>query len=606
MSAAAPLSRYELLERLAVGGMAELYKARRVGAHGFHKPVVIKKILPHLASDRTFVSMFIDEAQISAHLDHPKIVQIVELESVGDELFIAMEYVEGIDALQLMRRCRKAKRLVPPEIAVHIAHEVLDALDYAHSATDENGAPLGIVHRDISPGNVLISKRGNVKLTDFGIAQAAARRHKTESGTLKGKYSYMAPEQVAGAPADPRSDLFSVSIVLSELLIGRRLFAAKADLEILMMVRDAKTGRLDRYGAHIDPELRILLDMGLERRPEDRYQDAARFRDALGDWLYTGGERVRPRDVANFIAELPEIPRKLYEEDEISELIEKPTVSDRGSSPKRYDHIGVKISEGIPEPVERAISEPVGISDGEAPGQDAPPTRAGDFSQQSPLALLWELAIARKTGRLLIEDDGVVKEAYFEHGHPVFVRSNLPSERFGEYLVTKGILVRPQLESALEQMQEHGGRLGATLVALNLLRPLDAVRNLSGQVAEKLIRICPWRSGTYRWYAGERNPWPAVELHLDTYQIIGQGVERFPIPVLDGWMRSLSDRYMKSGLPRIELSRFGQGSKLGYVFNLLDGKHTVAELASRFSAHDRIVFVRLLYLLHVCELATLS
>src|SRR5262249_21265938 len=255
--------RYQLVERLAVGGMAELFKARVVGAHGFQKPVVIKKILPHLAVDANFVSMFIDEAKITARLEHPKIAQVLELGTIQDHLYIAMEYVEGVDALGVLRACAQRKQPLPAHVAVHIAHEVLDALDYAHQARDDDGRPLGIVHRDISPSNVLISRRGDVKLADFGIAHALDRQGKTQAGMLKGKYGYMSPQQVVGAGLASRSDLFSVGILLTEMLMGRRLFTAPNELDVLLMVRDVKLDRLDKYGGHIEPDLKAIVLRGL-------------------------------------------------------------------------------------------------------------------------------------------------------------------------------------------------------------------------------------------------------------------------------------------------------------------------------------------------------
>src|SRR5262250_1930134 len=251
--------RYQLLERLAIGGMAELFKARVVGAHGFQKTVVIKKILPHLAGDASFVNMFIDEAKITARLDHPKIAQVLELGTLADNLYIAMEFVEGVDALAILRSFAQRKLPIPAHLAVHICHEVLDALDYAHQVRDDSGKPLGIVHRDISPSNVLISRRGDVKLADFGIAHALDRQQRTQAGMLKGKYGYMSPEQVIGGDLDARSDLFSVGIILSEMLMGRRLFTAPNELDVLLMVRDVRLERLDKYGVHIEPDLRAII-----------------------------------------------------------------------------------------------------------------------------------------------------------------------------------------------------------------------------------------------------------------------------------------------------------------------------------------------------------
>jgi serine/threonine protein kinase len=229
--------------------MAELLKARATGQHGFEKMVALKKILPHLANDPQFVEMFYDEARLTAQLDHPNIVQVFELGTDSDTPYIAMQFVDGLDVLGLLRECARAQIRLPADLAALIARDVLDALDYAHNAIASDGKPLGIVHRDISPGNVLLSWRGDVKLTDFGIARAAERRHKTEAGTLKGKYGYMSPEQVSGAEVDPRSDLFSVGILLAEMVMARRLFTSTNDLDILLMVRDARLDRLHKYAS---------------------------------------------------------------------------------------------------------------------------------------------------------------------------------------------------------------------------------------------------------------------------------------------------------------------------------------------------------------------
>ncbi len=288
------IGRYQILDRLAVGGMAELFKAKLEGNLGFEKLVAIKKILPHLADDRSFVEMFIDEARITAQLDHPHIVQVFELGTDSDTPYIAMQYVDGLDVLALLRECARAQIRLPADLAALIARDVLDALDYAHHATDTRGRPLGIIHRDISPGNVLLSWRGDVKLTDFGIARAAERRHKTEAGTLKGKYGYMSPEQVSSGEVDPRSDLFSVGILLAEMVMARRLFTSTNDLDILLMVRDARLDRLHKYASEFPVELRVLTVRALQRRPEDRWQSAAQFRDALDEWIV----RTTPRDLA--------------------------------------------------------------------------------------------------------------------------------------------------------------------------------------------------------------------------------------------------------------------------------------------------------------------
>ncbi|MEO8552961.1 MAG: serine/threonine-protein kinase, partial [Kofleriaceae bacterium] len=298
--------RYQLVERLAMGGMAELFVATSPGEHGFQKKVVIKRLLPHLGVDDTYKNMFIDEAKLTARLVHPKIAQTFELGRVDQDLFIAMEFVDGIDVLALLREFAQRRRRVDPQLAAWIAHEVLDALDYAHNVRDDQGRTLGIVHRDISPSNVLLSNRGDVKLVDFGIARAKDpdRAHKSKTGTLKGKYGYMSPEQVIEMPLDGRSDVFSVGVVLAELLTGRRLFAAANELDVLLMVRDAKLTRFDKYGHEIEHGLQGIVRKALKKSVEERYAHAAAFRDAISEWLFEHRHRMTNKMVADVVAEL--------------------------------------------------------------------------------------------------------------------------------------------------------------------------------------------------------------------------------------------------------------------------------------------------------------
>lgn len=286
----APFGRYHLLSRLAVGGMAELYLARAVDAPADAPFAVLKRLLPHLAAQRDYINMFLDEARLSSQLDHPGLIHIYEFGRCDGEYFIAMEFVDGVDVLTMLRECAALGRRMAPEIGVFIAHRFLDALDYVHARLDAEGQPLHIVHRDVSPSNVLVSQTGEVKLIDFGIARAEQRLHRTRAGLLKGKVGYMSPEQVSRTEIDSRSDIFSAGVVLAELLMGRRLFVAPRELDTLLMVRYARLDRLDRHGHHIDAEMQAILRRALRQEPADRYATAAEFRDALGAWL-----RNRPR-----------------------------------------------------------------------------------------------------------------------------------------------------------------------------------------------------------------------------------------------------------------------------------------------------------------------
>ncbi len=298
-----------MVERIAVGGMAEIFLATAGGAEGFARKVVVKRLLPHMKDDSQFNAMFIDEAKLTAQLTHPKIAQTYELGKQGEQLYIVMEYIDGIDALAMLRECALRRIRVPAKVAVHIAHEVLDALDFAHGQVDDRGEPLGIVHRDVSPSNILLSVRGDIKLVDFGIARASAQSHKTQAGTLKGKYGYMSPEQVMENNIDCRSDIFSVGIVLAEMLTGRRLFAAANELDVLLMVRDVKLDRLEKYGKEIPGDLLSILTRALEKKREDRPQTAGIFRDELSEWMFANQCRVSSRDISEVVATLYEDAR---------------------------------------------------------------------------------------------------------------------------------------------------------------------------------------------------------------------------------------------------------------------------------------------------------
>ena len=296
--------RYQLVERLAVGGMAELYLAEVKGEHGFAKKVVIKRILPHLASDPHFTQMFIAEAKITARLSHPRIAQTHRLGQEDGNLYIEMEYVDGLDVLAMLRECAHRRVRLPPEVSAYIVKDMLDGLDYAHKLTDDDGRPLCVVHRDVSPSNILVSRRGNVKLVDFGIAHAAQSEQHTQAGTLKGKYGYMSPEQVLGEGVSPQSDLFSVGVVLAEMLMGRRLFAAPNELDVLLMVRDVNLSRLERYGEHIPPGLASILRRALRKAPDERFDSAAAFRDALDEWIFESRVRVTSSMIGELVESL--------------------------------------------------------------------------------------------------------------------------------------------------------------------------------------------------------------------------------------------------------------------------------------------------------------
>ncbi|HLB94649.1 MAG TPA: protein kinase [Nitrospiria bacterium] len=276
--------KYLLIDKIGTGGMAEVYLAKQSGLKGFEKVVAIKRILPHLTQDPEFISMFINEAKLAALLTHQNIVQIFDLGHLEDFYYIAMEYVMGKDLRTLLHRAKTVNKPLFIGQVLSIVTKICAGLDYAHRKKDLNGQDLSLVHRDISPQNVLVSYEGEVKLVDFGIAKAASQSSETRTGFLKGKLSYMAPEQAWGKPVDRRTDIFAMGIVLYEMLTGHKLFKGDNDFNTLEKIREAKVEPPPtQLNAHISEELEAIILKALAREPKDRFQSAAEFLMALED-----------------------------------------------------------------------------------------------------------------------------------------------------------------------------------------------------------------------------------------------------------------------------------------------------------------------------------
>ena len=293
--------RYELLKRLAGGGMGEVYLARQRGIDGFQKLLVIKTLLPHLCEDEEFITMFKDEARVTAQLIHPNICQVFEFEQVSGVFYMAMEYLRGEDLRRLWKACEQRGTPLRVPLICRVIADAAAGLDFAHSLRDNTGAPYHIVHRDISPQNILVTFEGGVKVIDFGVAKAAGRAQHTRTGALKGKYSYMSPEQVAGSDVDGRSDIFALGIVLHELLTGRRLFKADSDVQTLARVRECNVPPPSRLNPQLPPGVDQIVLKALAKNPDDRYATAQEFRLALEDWLIQGRMSASSAHLAEFL-----------------------------------------------------------------------------------------------------------------------------------------------------------------------------------------------------------------------------------------------------------------------------------------------------------------
>ena len=300
--------RFELLDRIGIGGMAEVWRARVAGVGGFEKILVVKKILPAFAQNKTFVDMLLAEARLCAVLQHANIVQTYENGEIDGNYYIAMEYVAGPDLFKVLSRSTQVQIRIPTELCLFIAAETAKGLHYAHNAKDHYGRPLHIIHRDVSPSNIIISEAGEVKVMDFGVARATPggqpADNATRSGVLKGKLGYMSPEQVTGQPFDHRSDIFSLGIILYESLTLKRLFLAKTDLETLVNIRDARLEHKFKKHAYIEEPVRDVLRRALSRDVNERYPTAMAMHDDIMTLLFQQKIQVSNNGLSNFITKL--------------------------------------------------------------------------------------------------------------------------------------------------------------------------------------------------------------------------------------------------------------------------------------------------------------
>ena len=383
---------YELMEVISTGGMAEVFKARMKGVEGFQKIVAIKRILPHLTENDEFVTMFIDEAKLAAQLQHPNIIHIYDLGKIERSYYIAMEYIDGRDLRTLLRGLDERKQRLPLGLALHIASRLAAALDYAHRKRDFQGRAMALVHRDVSPQNVLISLDGDIKLCDFGIAKAASKASHTRAGALKGKLQYMSPEQAWGKDLDHRSDIFSLGLVLYEMVTGRKAFAGDSELSILEQVRSPKLATPRQIDASVPPEVERIILRALEPNRETRYQTAAELGSELDAVLRT----IRPTPSS---AELGMYLASLLGRDRSGAVA---AIEEPAPQPKR----GAARHEPAPEPASRkGTAAPVAPAAEPAAAHAAIPEVAQPVRAKKPLPVG---ALAAAAGLVLAVVVGVV------------------------------------------------------------------------------------------------------------------------------------------------------------------------------------------------------
>jgi serine/threonine-protein kinase len=332
MFIAQQIGRYHLLDRIAFGGMAEIYRAKTFDSRGLEHMVAIKRVLRHLAEDDDFLQMLVDEAKIASLLDHVNIAKVYEFVRFGEDYFIAMEYVDGKDVRSILDRCRANGTWLPVEDCAYIIMRIMEGLHSAHERLDGAGNPLNIVHRDVSPSNVIVSYKGHIKLCDFGIAKAKLSRIQTRTGVIKGKVKYMSPEQAMGRPLDRRSDIFSGGSVLYEMLTKQCPFQAENEMELIFKVRDAKYAKPTRFNPNVPPPLEKILRKALARSANGRYPTARAFADDLNRFIQESVPNYAPARLGRLLREwfAEDIERDLRRLEEF--VLDEPDPSQTGEN----------------------------------------------------------------------------------------------------------------------------------------------------------------------------------------------------------------------------------------------------------------------------------
>jgi eukaryotic-like serine/threonine-protein kinase len=380
-------NRYRITERVAAGGMAEVFRGVAESMRGFKKNIAIKRILPSLTKNKKFVAMFLDEARLSLSLQHANIVQVFDIGHSEDTYFIVMEYVDGVDLKGILDWRRRINKRVPVAHSLYVIMEICKGLSYAHELRNqENDAPLGIVHRDVSPPNVLLSKQGEIKVVDFGLAKATSQVEVTDPGVVKGKMSYLSPEAARGEEVDHRADIFAVGILLYEMLTGKRLFYGETDYQTVELVRNAKIPPLRPQNSQVEPELEDIVRKALARHKEDRFQSATDMQDALAQYSYSRGLKVISRDIAELVRQCLEDRRMQSGEGKaktsiIDHLLQDEIVKftsvdfeDPGAQPLAADELG---SSPAPAPYDEGdFVDPRAWADERQPGPSTAEMRA--------------------------------------------------------------------------------------------------------------------------------------------------------------------------------------------------------------------------------------
>ncbi len=602
------LGPYTLTRLLARGGMAEVYEAWRSGPRGFAKRFALKRLLPQFARDERYLRMFDDEARVQALLTHPNLVQVVDFGEHGGEPFIALEFVDGVSLADALEAAGSAGRVAGTATVARIARTLLEGLGHVHDACDPDGRPLRLVHRDVSPENILISKLGEIKLADFGILRGAGFGTPTRPGELKGKLGYVAPEQCQGQLVDHRSDLFSLAVVLAELVLGRPLFGGRSPLEIVERVTNADLTELERAPSGLNPSLKNWLKHSLARRREDRFPDASAMLRALEQALSPAEFHADSTELLGWLVDLrvinlrsritPRAPTQLdVPQLDASQRNQSRLAADRASASPVVARVSADAS--LPLMIRRpggTIVGPVALSsvvemlvtggiDGETqvskagggygPLSSLPPferymqrrlmdfgplpaqlaQRAEPIAFGSVAARLFGLVSSRATGLLILRRDTFKLQIALESGVPLAVACSDPTQLFCHRLQRAGMLSSSDHKKCVEGAFTSGIAVGTWLVTHHVIRKEVLPPLLEEQLVERLSLATRQTEGQLVFWDGRRDE---VNSLLPTgrgpYALVATAVRRsFRPEELNAWRPRLAGLRARVANPTGEL-----------------------------------------------------
>jgi len=566
--------KYKVMRRLASSALSEVFLAFMETNEEPGRLVALKRLLPDIARTETFSDLFRNEAKLGEIMNHPNVVKIIEHGNINNELYLAMEYIDGLDLWRLMRKTSKTEKKISEIESLYIVCEVLKALSYIHNLTDSMGNKLGIVHHDVSPSNILISRIGEVKLGDFGISFAQQKNLSAgeRKMVLRGKVHYVSPEQIKGYEPDCRSDIFSLGVVLFELLFGKKPFEGPTDLSIMINIKDGRYRIEPAAKERLSPRLLKILTKALANDPEERYQDADSMISDIEEFAGSGKLFDAGMELASLISSILSegiktpmpIPSPLHFEKKPQEkspdtnflqgLVEE---TEKTPLHQMEEHI-VKKSSGeimgvmplsmlIEQIIADKITEEDFVSIGGKPFErigsiphlskylpsvtptlkiselGAPDIKGIIFQDETVSKIFYLFYLKKETGLLIFENASVRKEIFIEDGCPSYASSNLASELLGEFLVRKGIITRIELELALAMMDKFGGHLGETLLGLEILDSITLLSAINDQIKFRIFDIFTWESGSYSFFRNAKYMKEGFKLVADPLELIRDG-----------------------------------------------------------------------------------